>query len=123
MEDDRYIRITLRIPKELHAHLTESAETTSKSMNAEIVARLEESFRSGTDHQFETIIKLMSRIERLNLQLDALENKTPDKLGRAYPQESTDIRRIVEAIDAKLDAREEALLAKMEQMAKRSGKD
>lgn len=39
--DDRYTRITLRIPKDLHARLATSAEDTSKSMNAEIVARLE----------------------------------------------------------------------------------
>lgn len=42
--DDRYTRITLRIPKDLHARLAASAEETSKSMNAEIVARLQESF-------------------------------------------------------------------------------
>ncbi|MFJ2456650.1 Arc family DNA-binding protein [Pseudomonas protegens] len=41
---DEYIRITLRIPKELHSLLADSAEQTSKSMNAEILARLQESF-------------------------------------------------------------------------------
>lgn len=45
--DDRYTRITLRIPKELHAVLAHCADQTSKSMNAEIIARLEESFRGG----------------------------------------------------------------------------
>lgn len=43
-KDDRYTRITLRIPKRLHERLAESAEMTSKSMNAEIVARLEASY-------------------------------------------------------------------------------
>ncbi len=43
-DDDRYTRITLRIPKELHASLAERADATSKSLNAEIVARLDESF-------------------------------------------------------------------------------
>lgn len=42
--DDRYTRITLRIPKDLHQQLADVAEATSKSMNAEIVARLRESF-------------------------------------------------------------------------------
>jgi hypothetical protein len=42
--EDRYTRITLRIPKALHEHLAESAEQSSKSMNAEIIARLEESY-------------------------------------------------------------------------------
>lgn len=43
--DDRYTRITLRIPKDLHSKLTDAADETSKSMNAEIIARLERSFR------------------------------------------------------------------------------
>ena len=42
--DDRYTRITLRLPKDLHARLSEAADDTSKSMNAEIVARLQSSF-------------------------------------------------------------------------------
>lgn len=44
MSDDGYTRITLRIPDGLHAKLTGEAARTSKSMNAEIVARLEGSF-------------------------------------------------------------------------------
>ena len=44
MEEDRYTRITLRIPKELHAALTVEADATSKSLNAEIIARLQASF-------------------------------------------------------------------------------
>lgn len=44
MEEDRYTRITLRIPKDLHAQLQQAADDTSKSMNAEIVARLQASF-------------------------------------------------------------------------------
>lgn len=40
MELDRYTRITLRLPKDLHAQLEAEAERTSKSLNAEIVARL-----------------------------------------------------------------------------------
>lgn len=42
--EGRYTRITLRIPRDLHKNLAEHAERTSKSMNAEIIARLEESF-------------------------------------------------------------------------------
>ena len=41
MEDDRYTRITLRLPKALHAGLNRAADDSSKSLNAEIVARLE----------------------------------------------------------------------------------
>lgn len=45
MEDeDRYTRITLRIPRELHSRLDREADETSKSLNAEIIARLQASF-------------------------------------------------------------------------------
>ncbi len=44
-EDDRYTRITLRIPRELHARLDGEADRTSKSLNAEIISRLEGSFK------------------------------------------------------------------------------
>lgn len=47
-KDDRYTRITLRIPKDLHAKLSEAADDTSKSMNAEIIARLEDSVLRDT---------------------------------------------------------------------------
>jgi hypothetical protein len=47
-KDDRYTRITLRIPRDLHELLAEAAEQTSKSMNAEIIARLIESFAPKT---------------------------------------------------------------------------
>lgn len=47
MSEDGLTRITLRIPDRLHARLTESAARTSKSMNAEIIARLEQSFLSS----------------------------------------------------------------------------
>lgn len=40
-DEDRYTRITLRIPKDLHAQLTAQADRTSKSLNAEIVERLD----------------------------------------------------------------------------------
>lgn len=43
-EEDRYTRITLRIPKDMHARLDEAADATSKSLNAEIIGRLQVSF-------------------------------------------------------------------------------
>lgn len=44
-DEDRYIRITLRIPRDLHGQLSEGAERTSKSINAEIVDRLTRTFQ------------------------------------------------------------------------------
>jgi predicted HicB family RNase H-like nuclease len=40
-DGERYTRITLRIPKALHASLVETAAATSKSLNAEIIGQLE----------------------------------------------------------------------------------
>lgn len=44
MSEDRYTRITLRIPKDMHKLLSEEADLTSKSLNAEIIGRLKKSF-------------------------------------------------------------------------------
>jgi len=46
MSDDGYTRITLRIPDDLDERLNQSAKSTSKSKNAEIVSRLEQSLRT-----------------------------------------------------------------------------
>ncbi|MBV7428086.1 MULTISPECIES: toxin-antitoxin system HicB family antitoxin [unclassified Acidovorax] len=48
-EEDRYTRITLRIPKDLHQVLVAAAERTSKSLNAEIVGRLQESIPDDSE--------------------------------------------------------------------------
>lgn len=44
MEEDRYTRITLRIPSDLHLKLQRSADKASHSMNAEIIARLAQTY-------------------------------------------------------------------------------
>lgn len=41
---DDYIRTALRLPRDLHKEVQDSAEKNNRSMNAEIVARLEKSF-------------------------------------------------------------------------------
>lgn len=46
VEKDRYTRITLRIPKDLHALLQEQADLTSKSMNAEIINAIQSHYRA-----------------------------------------------------------------------------
>lgn len=49
-DDDRYARITLRIPKDLHTKLTAASDARSHSMNAEIIARVADSF-DGPDYR------------------------------------------------------------------------
>lgn len=64
-EDDRYTRITLRIPRELHARLDIEADNTSKSLNAEIIARLQSSFASSavTDQRLQWEVESLKRID------------------------------------------------------------
>lgn len=50
-QEDRYTRITLRIPKDLHKVLSAAAGRTSKSLNAEIIGRLQESGAAVTSCQ------------------------------------------------------------------------
>ena len=44
-----YTRITFRIPADLHQELTEAAEKNSRSMNAEIIARLRVASNSSVE--------------------------------------------------------------------------
>lgn len=48
-DEDRYTRITLRIPKDLHQVLSTAADRTSKSLNAEIIGRLQASIPDDTE--------------------------------------------------------------------------
>jgi hypothetical protein len=64
--DDRYTRITLRIPRDLHGRLGERATATSKSLNAEIIERLTRSFDPPADE------KARKKIEQLRHEIDAL---------------------------------------------------
>ncbi|MFT8952976.1 MAG: Arc family DNA-binding protein [Gluconobacter sp.] len=43
--EEKYQRVNLRIPRELHARVMEAAGERSHSMNAEIVQRLDVSFK------------------------------------------------------------------------------
>lgn len=73
--EDRYTRITLRIPKDLHQQLAEAAEATSKSMNAEIVARLAESFSDARYRQdmTERLETLQAKINDLSVKIALLD--------------------------------------------------
>ncbi|MBL1278201.1 MAG: Arc family DNA-binding protein [Ectothiorhodospiraceae bacterium] len=83
--DDRYTRITLRIPKDLHGQLSSTSQTTSKSLNAEIISRLEESFKAAQPKDEE--------LKRLYLRVIYLLNK--QKLSKA---EATELKNAETAI-------------------------
>ena len=74
-EEDRYTRITLRIPRELHVRLDAEADRTSKSLNAEIIGRLEDTFRTLQVNDFALLLaKLETSIAEAEYQVLATKN-------------------------------------------------
>lgn len=76
MSDDGYTRITLRIPNELDELLNESSRMTSRSKNADIVARLQRSFSPPaadvtTDRMMQMIDRLQGMVLGLVVERDA----------------------------------------------------
>lgn len=65
---------TLRIPAELKAKVAESAKTYNRSMNADIVARLEQSFTAPDPSKFvkEEDLTMAMRIKLLTEKLDEM---------------------------------------------------
>lgn len=98
MEDDRYTRITLRIPRDLHARLQLAADMQSHSQNAEIVARLESSFSSAQQ---------VAPIEVIQGYKDLAENLLAYLLRPVVPSEHVEqLKPLTEALHR---ATEEAL--------------
>jgi len=63
----------LRMPAELKAKIAESAKTHNRSMNADIVARLEQSFLSASDDEKDILIEQQQKVLRNTLaQLDEM---------------------------------------------------
>lgn len=82
MEEDRYTRITLRIPRDAHAKLETEAAKNSHSMNAEIVARLQSSFDENreveklrAELEEERMNVLKEQYEVLKMQNSAMDNE------------------------------------------------
>lgn len=60
---DDYQKTALRVPRDLHAKIIEAAKANNRTMNAEIIARLERSFYSyaelgdSTNEEMTNILK------------------------------------------------------------------
>lgn len=88
MADDTY-RSQFRLPYDLYERLKDSADKNHRSLNAELVARLHESFDSSSsgeigklrqkvDSQEETLAEAMQMLKRLSLEIgdgDSQENR------------------------------------------------
>jgi len=102
--DDRYTRITLRMPKDLHERLASLAEETSKSMNAEIIGRLEASvFSSELPEVLIPAAKARQIAAAARQRLSAvIESRTISAINRAIANGKT--MAVVEFNDLQLDA-------------------
>lgn len=88
---ENWVRITLRLPPDLHASLVEAARLTS--LNAEIIVRLEESFRARFFEANERLARLEDELleakrsfradyEKLIRNYDKLEVSVLNDMGR-----------------------------------------
>ena len=104
MSEDGYTRITLRIPDALHARLTQEAANTSKSMNAEIVARLEKSF-VGDGRQIEFTPDTMSLLLRSRLESQGAEpvGSSPEEFARRLRIEWDQNAKVVKLAGVRID--------------------
>lgn len=102
MSDDGYTRITLRIPDALDARLNEEARATSKSKNAEIVARLEASLKNPAEDS--PTLKMLGMIRELQGMVETLLREKEERDGTNYldmirsltPEEFEKLQRILE---------------------------
>lgn len=87
MEPKQQPPYPLRMPQELRDRITEEAKTAMRSVNAEIVSRLQASFEAAAPAA--AIAKLLSRISRLNLVLSSYRRRRhdpiPDLISRLPP--------------------------------------
>ena len=80
-DENSEVRVTLRLPGTLHAILTHGAMQNQRSMNAEIIARLERSV--NFEDEYGTLETVMREVWK---DIDELKSNV-DELGRhVFPQ-------------------------------------
>lgn len=74
-KQDDFYRTQIRIPADLHRALKDATEETGRSLNAEIVARLNDSFRSDeTLERFNIMsVTLDEKLEKVKREIDQME--------------------------------------------------
>jgi hypothetical protein len=65
-------QVNLRMPAELKDRLDQAAETSKRSLTAEIIARLEMTFKSGSRPPFEDVLLRLIESKTGNVELDGL---------------------------------------------------
>jgi predicted nuclease with TOPRIM domain len=90
-EQDDYIKTALRLPRMLHHDVQNAAESAGRSMNAEIIERLEYSMPR---EQYEDI---RQKLEEYQANMDAMKAASSE-LRELYEKQDASARRM-EAID------------------------
>ncbi|WP_421862501.1 Arc family DNA-binding protein [Marinobacter adhaerens] len=74
-KQDDFYRTQIRIPADLHRALKEATEESGRSLNAEIVARLNDSFRAEeTLERFNVMsVTLDEKLEKVRKEIDQME--------------------------------------------------
>jgi hypothetical protein len=102
-DDDRYQRINLRIPRDLHARIMTSAAEASRSMNAEIIGILMEHFeredsKGAVKSDLGVFLSASSQIMELNSKiLEALLGDVPRDANGELPSKYDGIEGLIEA--------------------------
>lgn len=78
LNQDDYLKTALRLPRNLHAKIQEAGLASGRSMNAEIVARLE----AGFDDSPEKIIQALDFAKAINEYGDAIKQLVSQDLER-----------------------------------------
>lgn len=66
LKDDEAIRVTLRMPADTHARIVESAKASGRSMNAELLHLIEQSFALEREDITEALAMTAATEARLN---------------------------------------------------------
>lgn len=81
---DDEVRITLRLPALLRDHLAKAAGESGRSMNGEIVVRLEDSF-SGEEKLWDEVNRISEAVESLSKKIDTMEPRVRSLWERSEP--------------------------------------
>ncbi|HCK31104.1 MAG TPA: toxin-antitoxin system HicB family antitoxin [Acinetobacter ursingii] len=78
-ENPKHVTVRLRVPPELRDKISKSSEQYNRSMNADMVARLEQSFEAQISHEFEIHvmeIMLKEQQDKINSLIQSVDNLT-----------------------------------------------
>jgi regulator of replication initiation timing len=106
LNQDDYLKTALRLPRDLHAKIQEAATASGRSMNAEIVARLEKSFEEvasvveGTSIAAPQVAKMLAENTKLRLEMARLRSSVRPKRKTETNDDPKNLPRLDVILDA-----------------------